>query len=185
MNRTSSSSPPVVFVVDDDPAVCSSLKFALELEGFAVSTYGDGEALLSQAALETGWGRAMIRRADGSPSFNVFGIKADSRWSGDTATTATLEYSDGVAQRKQQTFRAYSSYGEAFDDYARFLQSNPRYGDALQRTSDVKSFVHALAQAGYATDPAYAGKIQNILDGRPLREALAGLKSAGDPPLTT
>jgi two-component system, LuxR family, response regulator FixJ len=30
---------PVVTVVDDDPAVCGSLKFALELEGFAVRTY--------------------------------------------------------------------------------------------------------------------------------------------------
>jgi flagellar protein FlgJ len=143
------------------------------------------EALLSQAALETGWGRATIRRADGSPSYNVFGIKADSRWQGDTATTSTLEYGDGVARRTQQTFRAYSSYGEAFADYAQFLQSNPRYGEALQRTSDVKSFVSALARAGYATDPAYAQKIQGILDGQPLREALAGLKSAGDPPLTT
>jgi two-component system, LuxR family, response regulator FixJ len=29
----------IVAVVDDDPAVCSSLKFSLELEGFAVRTY--------------------------------------------------------------------------------------------------------------------------------------------------
>jgi two-component system, LuxR family, response regulator FixJ len=30
---------PRVAVVDDDPAVCSALKFSLELEGFAVRTY--------------------------------------------------------------------------------------------------------------------------------------------------
>jgi two-component system, LuxR family, response regulator FixJ len=37
---------PIVAVVDDDPAVCGSLKFALELEGFAVRTYHSGAELL-------------------------------------------------------------------------------------------------------------------------------------------
>ncbi|HML08978.1 MAG TPA: response regulator [Xanthobacteraceae bacterium] len=37
---------PVVAVVDDDPAVCGSLKFSLELEGFAVRVYGSGTELL-------------------------------------------------------------------------------------------------------------------------------------------
>ena len=37
---------PIVAVVDDDPAVCSSLKFALELEGFAVRIFGSGAQLL-------------------------------------------------------------------------------------------------------------------------------------------
>jgi two-component system, LuxR family, response regulator FixJ len=37
---------PVIAVVDDDPAVCSSLKFALELEGFAVCIYHSGAELL-------------------------------------------------------------------------------------------------------------------------------------------
>lgn len=38
--------PPVVIVIDDDPAVCNSLKFSLELEGFAVLAYDDGIELL-------------------------------------------------------------------------------------------------------------------------------------------
>ncbi len=37
---------PVIVVVDDDPAVCNSLKFSLELEGFAVRTYRSGTQLL-------------------------------------------------------------------------------------------------------------------------------------------
>ena len=37
---------PIIAVVDDDPAVCGSLKFALELEGFAVRTYHSGAELL-------------------------------------------------------------------------------------------------------------------------------------------
>jgi len=36
---------PVVVIVDDDPAVCSSLKFSLELEGFVVRTYGSAAEL--------------------------------------------------------------------------------------------------------------------------------------------
>jgi two-component system, LuxR family, response regulator FixJ len=42
---------PVVAVVDDDPAVCSSLKFLLELEGFAVRTYGGAGELLHDGDL--------------------------------------------------------------------------------------------------------------------------------------
>lgn len=38
---------PLVLVVDDDPALCGSLKFALEIEGFAVRTFLDGPAALS------------------------------------------------------------------------------------------------------------------------------------------
>ena len=42
---------PVVAVVDDDPAVCNSLKFSLELEGFKVRIYGGGAELLRSADL--------------------------------------------------------------------------------------------------------------------------------------
>jgi two-component system, LuxR family, response regulator FixJ len=43
---TTEPKPPLVVVVDDDPAVCGSLKFSLELEGFSVRTYGSGPELL-------------------------------------------------------------------------------------------------------------------------------------------
>jgi len=39
--------PPIVAVVDDDPAVCGSLKFLLELEGFMVRAYAGGAELLN------------------------------------------------------------------------------------------------------------------------------------------
>src|SRR5215472_11937364 len=38
---------PTVLVIDDDPGVRSSLKFALEVEGFAVRTYPTGSDLLN------------------------------------------------------------------------------------------------------------------------------------------
>ena len=37
---------PIVAIVDDDPAVCSSLKFSLELEGFVVRAYGSADEFL-------------------------------------------------------------------------------------------------------------------------------------------
>ena len=37
---------PVVVIVDDDPAVCGSLKFSLELEGFVVRAYGNADEFL-------------------------------------------------------------------------------------------------------------------------------------------
>jgi FixJ family two-component response regulator len=38
---------PIIAVVDDDLAVCNSLKFSLELEGFAVRVYYSGSEFLS------------------------------------------------------------------------------------------------------------------------------------------
>ena len=137
------------------------------------------EALLAQAALETGWGRHVIRRADGGSSHNLFGIKADGRWQGERASTQTLEYVDGVAVRVRDHFRAYASHADSFNDYVDFLQRNPRYRDALQRTGDAAAYFSALQAAGYATDPAYATKIQRILDGDTLRNASGAMGGQG------
>jgi len=45
--RSQLTVPPPVIVVDDDLAVCNSLKFSLELEGFAVRAYHSGAELLA------------------------------------------------------------------------------------------------------------------------------------------
>ncbi len=83
------------------------------------------QALLAQAALETGWGKSQMKMADGKPSFNLFGIKADTRWDGKQAAVSTLEFRDGVAKREKASFRAYDSYQQAFDDYAKFIAGEP------------------------------------------------------------
>ncbi len=72
--------------------------------------------MVSQAALETGWGRKEIRHGDGSPSFNLFGIKAGGQWKGPTAEVTTTEYVNGKAQKVVARFRAYGSYAESFAD---------------------------------------------------------------------
>ena len=128
------------------------------------------EALLAQAALETGWGRHVIRHPDGGSSHNLFGIKADSRWDGERVDTSTLEYRDGVALRTRADFRAYASFEQSFEDYVDFVQRNPRYRDALRRTADPAAYFDALQDAGYATDPRYADKIRRILDSEPVQD---------------
>ncbi|WP_028300842.1 flagellar assembly peptidoglycan hydrolase FlgJ [Oceanospirillum beijerinckii] len=135
--------------------------------------------MLSQAALETGWGRYMIRDSSGKNSFNLFGIKADRRWEGEHAVVSTLEYRGGVAQRESAAFRAYDSYEDSLKDYASFLQSNPRYTNALRNANDPVAFTKGLQDAGYATDPAYAKKIQRILASPVMAKALSAPSNKG------
>jgi len=56
-----------------------------------------------------------------------------------------------------------------------FLQSNPRYRGALARAGDAEGYLRGLQSAGYATDPAYADKILDIL-GRGTLPQVLGLK---------
>lgn len=128
--------------------------------------------LVAQAALETGWGKHEIKAADGSPSFNLFGIKAGSRWSGPIVEVPTTEVVNGQAQTVRARFRAYGSYAEAFRDYARLLSDNPRFAGVIGQ-QDGTQFARSLQQAGYATDPGYAGKLARIINGTALRQALA------------
>lgn len=123
------------------------------------------QAILAQAALETGWGRHQIKLADGSPSHNVFGIKAGASWNGPVAKVGTTEYVHGVAQQRVEKFRAYGSYDEAFRDYANLIAHAPRYRAALN-TGSTEGFAQGLQKAGYATDPQYAAKIGRIAENR-------------------
>lgn len=124
----------------------------------------DPSALVAQAALETGWGRAVPSQASGSSSFNLFGIKAGSSWGGATAHVPTLEFEDGVAVRRVERFRAYDSPADSFNDYATLIGSNPRYENARGAGGDVGTFAAALQEGGYATDPNYAQKVVAVAD---------------------
>ncbi|MDN5870098.1 MAG: flagellar assembly peptidoglycan hydrolase FlgJ [Nitrococcus sp.] len=126
------------------------------------------EALVAQAALETGWGEHVLRCPDGRTSFNLFNIKAHGGWSGETVRVPTLEYRDGIAVRESADFRVYDSLAQAFADYAELLRQ-PRYAEALNGAGDAATFLQGLQRAGYATDPAYADKILRIMDSDALR----------------
>jgi flagellar protein FlgJ len=121
------------------------------------------QLILGQAALESGWGRGEISMPDGSRSHNLFGIKASRNWSGKVASVTTTEYQNGTAGKTTGTFRAYSSYAEAFKDYATLLKNNPRFAAVLQQTGSPEAFAAALQKAGYATDPSYADKLTQVI----------------------
>jgi flagellar protein FlgJ len=128
--------------------------------------------LVAHSALESGWGKSEIRREDGSPSYNVFGIKAGSGWRGPSVEVATTEYVDGVAQTTREKFRVYGSYDEAFRDYAGLLRGNSRFEGVIGQQDGMR-FARSLQQAGYATDPGYADKLNRIIGGATLKQALA------------
>ena len=119
--------------------------------------------MLGQAALESGWGKREIKRADGSASHNLFGIKAGPGWKGKVATAVTTEYVNGVPQTRMEKFRAYDSYADGFKDYAKLISNNPRYEKVMASAGDASSFAHGLQKAGYATDPHYATKLSRII----------------------
>ena len=140
------------------------------------------KALVAQAALETGWGQKQIRGHDGVSSNNLFGIKADQRWSGDRLAVNTLEYTNGIANRQMDKFRAYPSLAEGFEDYVNFLQTNPRYGLGERTALQGADYVERLQSAGYATDPKYAEKIQSIMNSDRLEMTIRDIKASPDVP---
>ena len=125
----------------------------------------DPKALLAQTALETGWGKKIPTHQDGTNSFNLFGIKADSSWKGESVETATTEYRNGIARAENAEFRSYGSYVESMLDYSSFLQSRSHYQTALNQADDAEKYLNELQNAGYATDPKYANKIVRIMNG--------------------
>ena len=129
--------------------------------------------LVGHSALESGWGRAEIRKADGSSSYNLFGIKAGKNWTGETVEASTTEYVNGQPTQVVERFRAYASYEDCFRDYAGLLRNSPRYSNVIG-SQDGTEFAKRLQQAGYATDPQYADKLSRIINGPTLRQALIG-----------
>lgn len=143
----------------------------------------DPRVLIAQAALETGWGRAVMQHGDGRSSHNLFGIKADTRWGGPSVNVTTLEYRGGVAARERASFRSYESYEQSFADYVGFIKSQPRYREALAHRGDAARYLNALQTAGYATDPRYADKIGSIMQGGILGGVASNLTPHGGGPI--
>ena len=120
--------------------------------------------MIGQAGHETGWGKSEIRMKDGTPSHNLFGIKATPSWKGKVAEVTTTEYVDGVARKTVARFRAYDSPADSFRDYARLITQSPRYDKAMDQIGSVNGFAAGLQRAGYATDPQYATKLSRAIN---------------------
>jgi flagellar protein FlgJ len=122
------------------------------------------EYIVGQAALESSWGRSEPRTADGGRSFNLFGVKAGAGWNGPSIAATTTEYTQGQATRQVERFRAYGSYAESFQDWAKMVAGSPRYGQTVRDAGSVSGFAQGMQKAGYATDPAYGEKLERTIN---------------------
>ncbi|MGR9578263.1 flagellar assembly peptidoglycan hydrolase FlgJ [Pandoraea sputorum] len=159
------NSADAIGVADNAPAAAGEFvdRMATAAQNASANSGIPARFMLSQAALESGWGKREIRRADGSTSHNVFGIKAGKNWNGPTVEVATTEYVNGQPRKVMAKFRAYGSYDEAFADYAKLISNNPRYSSVVASANDAASFANNLQRAGYATDPQYASKLMKVM----------------------
>ena len=113
---------------------------------------------IAEAALESGWGTSQLA----TQGFNLFGVKADSSWHGDTLTMRTREFLKGQWVMVPALWRKYPDWISCMTDHAQFLITNERYKAAFACKTG-EAFAQAVAEAGYATDPDYANKIISVM----------------------
>jgi len=124
----------------------------------------EAAAVISVAALETGWGQHIIKTPTGQSSHNLFGIKAHAPGTSDSIDALTTEFIDGEAATLLEAFRTYGSTTDSVADFADFILTNPRYRQALEHAEDPRKFIEQIHLAGYATDPSYADKVKSVLE---------------------
>ena len=108
---------------------------------------------LAQGLLESGAGKSRLA----TEANNHFGIKADSRWNGNT-----YSHLDNGNWHK---FRVYKSAEKSYEDHSLFLVGNSRYSALfkLDRT-DYKGWAKGLKNAYYAEDREYDKKLISIIE---------------------
>lgn len=133
---------------------------------------------IAQAILESGWGTSELAQNANA----LFGIKADSRWSGKAYSKDTKECYDGVNYTTVTAlFRAYGSWEESVADHSAFLRTGNRYA-AVIGEKDYKAACKAIKAAGYATAPDYADKLVSLIEGYGLT-SYDGDDAKGEKPL--
>lgn len=120
--------------------------------------------VVAQAALESAWGISQLSQQ----ALNLFGVKADASWKGETITMNTREVINGKSVVVSAIWRKYSSWLDCINDHAAFLRNNRRYQSAFSGAPSGESFARAIAAAGYATDPNYGSKLVGVIRGHNL-----------------
>jgi LysM repeat protein len=117
--------------------------------------------IIAQGMLESAFGQSELAQN----SKNHFGIKCAQGWSGESYYKNTREFRDGRARTERHCFRSYETVKQSYKDHSDHLTSVSNY-DALFKSNklDYKFWAKGLAKAGYATDPAYAAKLINLIE---------------------
>ena len=106
---------------------------------------------LAQGIFESGAGQSELA-VKGN---NHFGIKCNG-WNGRKV------YHDDDS--RNECFRAYNSVYESYEDHSRFLANGQRYRSLFNlKITDDKGWARGLKAAGYATNPAYADKLIELI----------------------
>lgn len=113
--------------------------------------------ILAQAALESDFGRSELAKT----YHNYFGIKSTGREK--SVRLPTSEYLDGQWHTMSEPFRVYRSAEGSIRDYARLITGLERYRPVVDAASPEQA-AYALVQGGYATDPAYAEKVIQLIN---------------------
>ncbi len=119
-------------------------------------------AVMAQAALETGWGSAVIQSGEGQSSHNLFGIKG-SNWAGPTVDIHSKEHMLGRWLDRLDSFRAYPDWEASISDYTDMITGSMRYGAATETGMGADQYAEFLQRQGYATDPGYAQKLKDLM----------------------
>ena len=124
----------------------------------------------AQAILESGWGSSELAKA---PNNNLFGIKDSEDWHGEIVTVPTQEYLNGDYITVNAAFRKYASWNDSVVDHAKFFTSTEWRKDNYRKVvneTDYRIAAQELKNAGYATDPSYAGKLIRLIEAYKLYE---------------
>lgn len=114
----------------------------------------DPRIIVSQAALETGYGKHVANNN------NYFGIKG-----GTGEPVETTEVINGKPTRVMDRFQSYENPEASFTGYGQFMMGD-RY-KALREAQGLEAQAAALGKSGYATDPDYGSKVLKIAQGIP------------------
>lgn len=122
--------------------------------------------IIAQAIHESNWGRSGLAVR----GKNLFGVKGV--YNGQSITMLTWEVIRGVDQFVQAAFRLYPSWYESIKDLAELYKNGVSWNRNLYRAvigeTDYKKAAHAVAAAGYATDPNYAAKVIRTIEAHDL-----------------
>lgn len=132
------------------------IKFIEEIKDEAIKNYKEYKILpsitIAQAILESSWGESDLAQIYN----NLFGIKADSSWKGESVLLETFEFYDTKIEDK---FRVYSNKNQSIKDHAKFLVDNQRY--KKYGVFEAKTYIeqaYALQNAGYSTAEDNSGQ---------------------------
>lgn len=115
---------------------------------------------VAQGILESGWGKSDLAVT----GKNLFGMKANSSWTGKVYNATTKECYDGEnLVDVSACFKAYTSWEASISDHSALFTQNKRYEKVVGET-DYKKACQEVKNAGYATDPDYVSKLISLIE---------------------